>query len=221
MTRKYTLKIPARVNILGNPTDATEGAFATISAAINVYAGGTIEECDEYVLQWVGHDKAAEPIFEYCASDLNNLDFDDDDPMKLFKGPLRYLLREYPDVREKIVSQGMKLSIWTDVPRQSGLGGSSLPILLIIKGLKRFYDLSPNDFNPYVISEIAQRIEEKELGITCGFSDRYVPHFGGIAYLDYRGKLYHKALNNEPYVTYERLDTFVPEMNFLVVSSGE
>ncbi|MBC8263213.1 MAG: hypothetical protein H8E47_03710 [Anaerolineales bacterium] len=31
------LTIPARVNIIGNPADANEGAHATISAAIDTY----------------------------------------------------------------------------------------------------------------------------------------------------------------------------------------
>ena len=34
----YQLKIPARINILGNPSDANEGDFATISAAVDIYA---------------------------------------------------------------------------------------------------------------------------------------------------------------------------------------
>ncbi len=145
---------------------------------------------------------------------------DSDDPMMIFKGTLRYMLREYPRLRRTIKQQGIKFSIWTEIPRQSGLGGSSLPILLLLKGLQKFYRMSRKDFNPYAISEIAQRIEEKELGITCGFSDRYIPHFGGIAYMDYRGKLYHKPVNDEPYVTLERLDPFIEELGLIVVSSG-
>ena len=220
MSERYVLRIPARVNILGNPTDANEGDFATISAAVNIYAGATVEECDEYLFQWIDRDKPMEPIDEYRTAFLKNLDFDDGDPMMLFKGAMRYLFREYPRLRKQLGKQGIKIAIWTDVPRQSGLGGSSLPILLILEGVRRVYDLSPTDFNPYAISEIAQRIEEKELQITCGFADRYVPHFGGMAYLDYRGKLYHKTINEEPYATYERLDPFVPDTGFIVVSSG-
>ena len=220
MPERYVLRIPARVNILGNPTDANEGDLATISAAINIYAGANVGEDSECIFQWIHRDRPTEPLSEHRSRSPEDLDFDDDDPMKLFKGTFRYLFREYPRLRRLVRKQGIRISIWTDVPRQSGLGGSSLPILLILEAVKRVYDLSPADFNPYAVSEIAQRIEEKELGITCGYADRYVPHFGGIAYIDYRGKLYHKPVNEEPYATYERLDSFVPDIGFIVVSSG-
>jgi hypothetical protein len=35
---QFQLTIPARFNILGNPGDANEGAFATISAAVDLHA---------------------------------------------------------------------------------------------------------------------------------------------------------------------------------------
>lgn len=220
MNNKYIMKIPSRINILGNPTDGNEGDFATISAAINIYAGGTIEFAREFIFQWIDRKTPKKPIAECRLSRLNNLDYDLDDPIKLFKGTIRYFLREFPDIRKNISKKPVKISIWTDVPRQSGLGGSSLPILMILEGFKNIYNLDPEFFNPYMISEITQRIEEKELGITCGFADRYVPNFGGIAYLDYRGKLYHAPIGAEPYVTYERLDQFVPDLHFIIVSTG-
>ena len=47
----YNLKIPARINILGNPADGNEGDFATISAAVNVYANATVEPAEGLVLE--------------------------------------------------------------------------------------------------------------------------------------------------------------------------
>ena len=40
----YRLKIPARINILGNPSDANEGDFATISAAAVPYLHSRVLE---------------------------------------------------------------------------------------------------------------------------------------------------------------------------------
>ena len=71
-----------------------------------------------------------------------------------------------------------------------------------------------------MLAELTQHTEAKELGITCGFADRYVPLFGGLAYLDFRGKLHQKDLHNEPYVTYERLDPFIDELPLIAVSTG-
>ncbi|MCH7661928.1 MAG: hypothetical protein IH933_15570, partial [Euryarchaeota archaeon] len=50
--------------------------------------------------------------------------------------------------------------------------------------------------------------------------DRYVPLFGGIAYIDYRGKLHHSAIGQEPYATYERLDEWVEALPLVLVSTG-
>ena len=58
------------------------------------------------------------------------------------------------------------------------------------------------------------------LGITCGYADRYVPLFGGLAYLDYRGKLYQEPIGEEPFATYERLDALVPDPPLIIVFTG-
>jgi hypothetical protein len=47
----YKIKAPARINILGNPGDANEGDFATISVAINIYAHAIVEETDIIILE--------------------------------------------------------------------------------------------------------------------------------------------------------------------------
>jgi galactokinase/mevalonate kinase-like predicted kinase len=93
-------------------------------------------------------------------------------------------------------------------------------VLLTLAGLRALYELDPYNHNDYVLAELTQRVEAKELDITCGYADRYVPLFGGLAYLDYRGKLEQVELNQEPYVTYERLDAWVDTLPLVAVSSG-
>lgn len=103
---------------------------------------------------------------------------------------------------------------------QSGLVGSSLFVLLTLAGLGEFYDLDRRVLNDYVIAELTQRVEAEELGVTCGFAGRYVPLFGGIAYIDYRGKLEQRAIGEEPYATYERLDGMVQDLSLAMASAG-
>ena len=86
--------------------------------------------------------------------------------------------------------------------------------------MREFYDLDRRDHNDYFIAELAQRVEELELGITCGFADRYIPLFGGLAYLDYHGKLDHASIGEEPYATYERLDGIVETLPLIAVITG-
>lgn len=208
------LSVPARVNILGNPTDGNEGAYATISAAVDIRAYGEIEDHENYILFLRdGSDRAV----RFQPTDLP-LPYNGQ--TNLIKAVINRLFSQSPEFKDKISKGGFHLRIWSDVPRQSGLGGSSLFVLLTLAAMREFYSLDRYFHNDYFLAELAQRVEEQELGITCGFADRYVPLFGGLAYLDYRGKLDHASIGDEPYVTYERLDRFVDPLSLVVMVTG-
>jgi len=214
------LSVPARINILGNPSDANEGDFATISAAVNLRAGATIESADGIVIETSERgDSDAEPLrAEFTVGDIP-LPYDGQ--LDLIKAAINRLHDFSSEFRRALAARGgFRISTWTDVPRSSGLGGSSLFIIMTLAALREFYELDRRVHNDYVIGELTQRAESLELGITCGFADRYVPVFGGIAYLDYRGKLYHKDIFDEPLVTYERLDQWVDGLPLVMVSTG-
>jgi galactokinase len=216
----YQLKIPARINILGNPSDANEGDFATISMATDLFAYAYIEPADHIRLEQLKKSKTGWEMLlsqEYAMADLP-LPYDDQ--LDLIKAAVNRLWQYSPEFRRKLNRHGFKLKTWTEVPRQSGLGGSTLFVLLALGALRALYNLDPLTLNDYVLSELTQRAEALELGIACGFADRYVPLFGGIAYLDYRGKLLQKPLGEEPFVTYERLDSWVEQIPLVAVSSG-
>mgnify|MGYP000280093767 CR=1 FL=1 len=85
--------------------------------------------------------------------------------------------------------------------------------------MRAAYELDARIHNDYVLAELTQRVEE-EMGIACGFADRYVPIFGGLAYIDYRNKLLHAPVDAEPYATYERLDQYVGALPLVVCSTG-
>jgi galactokinase/mevalonate kinase-like predicted kinase len=219
MKARYLLKIPARINILGNPTDANEGDYHTISAAISLFAGGVIEPAEELTFQFLKKGELDNPVDSQTAR-VGQIPFTPDDKFKLFKAAVSRMLRFYRPLKLQMEKAKVRIGIWTEVPRQSGLAGSSIIILIILNALKEFYDLPKTEFNDYVLAELTQRIEEIDLGVTCGFSDRYVTQMGGLAYLDYRGKLFHKNIFEEPFATYERLDAPIEEMAFIVASSG-
>ena len=205
---RYQLTIPARINVLGNPSDANEGDHATISAAIDTYAGATIEPAAGLVLEAVNRE--GETLVRQTFDGPPSYPYDG--TLDLLKGAVNRLHAYSPQFRQRLTERGgVRIATWTEVPRQSGLGGSSLLVLLALAGLRAFYELDPLVHNDYVLAELCQRVEAKELGITCGYADRYVPLFGGLAYMDYRGKLYQKPIGEEPFVTYERLDPWVPD----------
>lgn len=217
---RHKLTIPARINVLGNPSDANEGDFATISAAVDVQAGAIVEPAKGLVLeafQRADGDFTPSLRLEFRQGELP-LPYNGE--LDLLKGAVNRLHGHSAEFRAKFARRGVRVATWTDVPRQSGLGGSSLFVLLTLASLREFYDLDRQIHNDYVLAELTQRVEAKELGITCGFADRYVPLFGGIAYLDYRGKLHHRETGQEPYVTYERLDAWVDDLPLVAISTG-
>jgi len=210
----YKLTVPARVNILGNPGDANEGDFATISAAVKPYAYADVFPASNYTLEQTDSDS---PAACFRPSDIP-LPYDG--TLDLLKGALNRLCAFSPEFREKLPAQGFHLRVRSDVPRQSGLGGSSLFVLLALTALREFYALDRQVHNDYILSEVCQRVEEAELGIAAGFADRYVPLFGGLAYLDYRGKLHHTEVRGEPLVTYEHLDGYGASLPLIAVTTG-
>jgi galactokinase/mevalonate kinase-like predicted kinase len=216
----YKLKVPARINILGNPSDANEGDFATISAAVDIYAHGFIETAECITVEQMEVTESGLEISHQEEYTSDEIPLPYTGKLDLVKGGINLLFRHSPEFQSVLRSHGFRIATWTDVPRQSGLGGSSLFVILTLGGLRALYDLAPRTHNDYVLAEITQRVEAKELGITAGYADRYVPIFGGIAYLDYRGKLHQDALHEEPYATYERLDPWVKEFPLVAICSG-
>lgn len=214
------LTVPARINILGNPGDACEGDFAVLSAAIDLRAGALVEPAQDLVLGQLARTGDGHQVTRQLTFHPQDLPLPYDGTLDLVKGAINRLHRYSAEFRDRVARQGVRIGTWTDVPRQSGLGGSSLFVLLTLAGLRAVYDLDPRTHHDYVLAELAQRVEAKDLGITCGYADRYVPLFGGLAYVDYRGKLHQRPLGEEPMATYERLDPWVDDLPLVVASTG-
>ena len=216
----YELTIPARINILGNPSDGVEGDHCTISAAVELRAGAWIDTSERVVLEQLERDGRG----GFRTADSISMEsvppYAYDGRLDLLKAAINRLYAYSPELRGKWADFRPRIGTWTDVPRQSGLGGSTLFVLLTLAGLRQLYDLDRFTHNDYLLSEMAQRVEAKELGITCGFADRYVPLFGGLAYLDYRGKLFHKPIGEEPYATYEKLDAWIGRLSLVIAHTG-
>jgi len=215
----FEIKLPARINVLGNPSDANEGAHQTISAAVNVWGGVEVRSSDRLrieIQQYEEDGREIKAVLE--GDDLLSLEYGSIFDLQV--AAIRTLTAYSPELQKKCKDNLPTMKFWTDIPRQSGLGGSTVLILLTMLALVRFYELDQALHNDYVLGELAQRAEENELGITCGFADRYVPLFGDVAYIDYRGKLFHSPIKTEPYCTYERLGRWVDEFPLVMCSTG-
>jgi galactokinase/mevalonate kinase-like predicted kinase len=217
---KYGVSVPARINVLGNPSDANEGAHQLICAAIEERGGAFIEESDKLILELLSRIDGTQRFrtVESESFDTGTLEYGGE--FDLAKAAINILRRYSHTFATSFREKKPRISTWTDIPRQSGLGGSSVLVLAVLGALRAFYCLDEKVHNDYVVAEIAQKAEAEELGITCGYADRYVPVFGDIAYVDFRGKLFHNELKHEPYATYEKLGDYVRELPLVIVSTG-
>ena len=164
------VSLPARINIVGSPTDAVEGAYATVSAAVEIYGGARIQPGDGLTFR-----RADGSERTYAGGYIEQTQ-----GFAIEEAAVNALLRHCPELQSKLPACGFEVATWTDVPSSSGIAGSSVLLLAVLAALRAHYGLDPVAMNDYVLAEIAQRAEEHDMGVVCGFADRYVPLFGDI-----------------------------------------
>jgi galactokinase/mevalonate kinase-like predicted kinase len=92
----------------------------------------------------------------------------------------------------------------------------------VIFALAKFlglYNLNDNNFpiNKDTIAEMATRVEDIDLKIAAGYSDRYVISRGGLSFCSYVGKLLHSEIGEEPLAVYDRIDKTYEIKNLPVI----
>jgi len=76
----------------------------------------------------------------------------------------------------------------TDIPRQSGLGGSSAMIIAALRALLRFHRIPARAVQPAELARLALSVETDALGLAAGLQDRVVQSYGGLTYMDFSGE---------------------------------
>lgn len=132
---------------------------------------------------------------------------------------------------EKFKEQNIEFGLINTIPRQSGLGGSAAIIISLLYGFSHYFNifnnfsnLAENEFpiNKDIIAEMATKVEDEDLKITAGYSDRYVISRGGLSFCSYYGKLFHKNISKEPLAVYDRIDEIynINELPIILCYSG-
>jgi D-glycero-alpha-D-manno-heptose-7-phosphate kinase len=75
-------------------------------------------------------------------------------------------------------AQGVKVTMFSDVPPGSGLGSSSALVVSMLKLIAAANGLS---LDAHTLAELAYRIERVDLGIPGGRQDQYAAAFGGMS----------------------------------------
>jgi galactokinase/mevalonate kinase-like predicted kinase len=188
---------PGRCGIIGNPTDMYGGSV--ISCSIPYRAHITIEPADHLEI-----DAAGECITLHGADDL----LLNDDQFDVARAVLDYLHDD---------SLCCRISYRTTIPIKAGVSGSTALTVAILYALLRYRGLC---YSPYRVAELARYIELNHLRIICGYQDAYMCTFGGLNYMDFRGKQFYREAAEELYATVEPLDRYIGELPFVLAHTG-
>ncbi|MBD3193668.1 MAG: hypothetical protein GF317_01330 [Candidatus Lokiarchaeota archaeon] len=235
------IKSPSRINLI-NPLDAVEGDFWMPSVAIEglnnplsvfVYLK-RIERNSKIVIYHLDRRNNSE-IHKNLERDLNlDISYIKDQfsgELKLVYGSLYRIFLTNKAFWSLIKNSNLEVGILSTIPRQSGLGGSASIIIALIYGFSKLFGYINNNskeslneipINRDIIAEMATKVEDKDLKITAGYSDRYCISRGGLAFCSYVGKLSHNELQKEPLAIYDRIDkTYnIKELPIIVCYSG-
>ncbi|MBC7237461.1 MAG: hypothetical protein H5T69_16590, partial [Chloroflexi bacterium] len=188
---------PGRCGIIGNPTDMYGGSV--ISCSIDFRARVRVEPCDHLEARAAGQTLVIEGPQDLA---LNGDYFD------VLRAVLDYLHDD---------TLCCRITYSTEIPIKAGVAGSTALTVAILFGLLRFKGL---DYNLYRVAELARYIELNHLRVVCGYQDAYMCTFGGLNYMDFRGKQFYREAAEELYATIEPLERFVPKLPFVLAHTG-
>jgi galactokinase/mevalonate kinase-like predicted kinase len=130
------------------------------------------------------------------------------DLLDIARAVLSFLGLERPDFRMEYASE---------IPLQSGMAGSTA---LVVAMLRACLEWVGRRVDPYTLAETTRQVERIEMGVQCGYVDQYMCVFGGLHYVDFRGKGLESPEGKGPFATLERLDTVAPERPFVLGFTG-
>ena len=195
--RRVSCSAPGRCGIIGNPSDMYGGTV--ISCSIDYRAYVTVERCDRLEIETAGETLVVRDADDtLLAGDL----FD------IGRAILDYLRGDCGNCH---------ISYRSDVPIAAGVSSSTALTVAVLYGLLRFRGDDPH---PFRVAELARYIELNHFRVICGYQDAYMCTFGGLNYMDFRGKQFYRTAAEELYATVERLDGFIPHLPFVLAHTG-
>jgi glucuronokinase len=170
----------ARVGLLGNPSDGYGGrvlAFTLRERGARVTASPT----DRPGFALRGEDG------ELRAADLDDLRAQlhagaGDGGQRLLAAACLQLATRERAALDAAARAGLALAFESDVPRQSGLAGSSA---IVVAALRALCSALGTELPPLELAALALRAETEELGIAAGPQDRVVQAFEGLLFMDF------------------------------------
>ena len=201
--RQIISSAPGRAGIIGNPTDMYGGSVISCSvgmrARVTVTTRGEGASAPDLVLETLGQECRIRG-----RKDLRP----QDDYFDLARAVLDYL--HLPPLVGHVLYE-------SEIPLRSGLAGSTA---LVVALLHAFLAWQGERDITYRLAERARYIELNYLKIVCGYQDAYMCTFGGLNYMDFRGKQFYRAAEAELFATVEPLSTYAPSLPFVLGFTG-
>ena len=165
-------KAPVRISFAGGGSDLThyfmsEGG-AILNATISLYCHATLRPRRDLKITINSLDLGETIEFDSLENMLLKSDSFD-----LFRSILQLIQPEF----------GFDLSINSDFPKGSGLGGSSA-VMIAICGC--FNEFRMDRWSDYELAEMAFQAERLNMGISGGWQDQYATVFGGLNFIEFK-----------------------------------
>ena len=195
--RRVITSAPGRAGIIGNPTDMYGGAV--LSCSVGMRARVQLSASDELSFHTRGHSLSIRG-----RQDLKPQgDFFD-----IARAVLDYL--HLPPITCRVEFE-------SEIPLRSGMAGSTALLVAMLQGMLAWLGRYPN---PYRLAETARYVELNHLKVVCGYQDAYMCTFGGLNYMDFRGKQFYREAEAELFATIEPLSGYVRQLPFVLAYTG-
>jgi len=193
----WVCSAPARANLIGNPSDQYGGT--TLACTVPLRARVTLTPAAAGRLV-----RGDEEVSVATLSDLEPRG----DLFDLARAVLGFLGLDRPRLRIELASE---------IPLQSGLAGSTALLVALLEALLAYQGRS---LGRHALAEAAREVERTQLGVQCGYVDHYLCVFGGLGYVDFRGKALDAPVGKAPFATVEPLAEAVPALPFVLAFTG-
>ena len=194
---------PGRCGLIGNPTDMYGGSV--ISCSTSERATCTLEQDTQDISITVSGE-------QQVMRKIEDFDLKEDDRLNVARGVLSAL--------EVVPGQTrpFHLEAVTEIPMQAGLAGSTAILATIVGCVLAHLEIR---LSPYETAELIRKIEYDVLHIVCGFQDHYMATFGGLNYMDFRGKNNAQPQGpDSPLATIEPLDKYMNTPPLILAHTG-
>ena len=188
---------PGRAGIIGNPTDMYGGAV--LSCSVGMRARVTVTPDPHLVLEANGQDCRIA-----SREDLQP----QGDHFDVARAILDYF---------HLPPLACRVRYESEIPIRSGLAGSTALVVALVQALLAWQG---EHTNLYHLAEKARYVELNYLKVVCGYQDAYMCTFGGLNYMDFRGKQFYRDAEAELFATIEPLADHIRQLPFVLGFTG-